>query len=299
MNRQGPSEALGCQTVSEQPNAPDSATAAAGGCTIGLPETGERMCPCRDHEEVHRRLQREVETIHEAWREASLLKGFLAARQELLPTLQQQGLAGYMLASTIRDGILIGCRRAIDVSDDAQSIPSAVAKLNNRVGEMEPSCLVHGLDPGGREEVGYRENEAQAAFDRLEQVDWNERAQDLRNRHQATWQTLTRRLAHASNRDAPGEIDEQLAGRAALLLDDVLAEARLAHGHVMNVELADFGISVDDVHAVSTALQVFDWAEFVEALAEHERSTGRYIPIRGQAEATVRVTYSWPDPREC
>lgn len=250
------------------------------------------MPACNGHQGRHQRLDRVITDVHVSWREAALLRGFLEGRRELLGPLQEHGLGGYMMATTIRDGILIGCRRSIDRGDDVRSVPTALRKLGRLTPELTPDCLETVLDALNRPEASW--DDYHAALAALQAEDWETRGDDLHDRHADTWRTLTRRLAHASRRPAPAEIDEQLAADAGRALRDVQEAASLAHGAITNIGLAELDIDIPEARGIAKMLRMFSWPSFVEQLHDHEQRTRRYLSIEEAAESAT-VTYSWPD----
>lgn len=210
----------------------------------------------------------------------------------------REPLAGYQQANRVRawyqDSILAGCRRLLDRDRDSVSLVRALELLRDNASELTAGRVVAVRAVHGHATVESElEREAQAEFKSLARehgdtysLDPGVVEQDL-DRLEALGREIkrmaTRSVAHRDRRPVPTRITEDD-------VDSLLDTAASVHARWYGMVLGAYpDMRIDHLSGVQdlvTALEVFDWDEYVQAEKDAQYGTG----LTASSEVYERVS---------
>jgi hypothetical protein len=259
-----------------------------------------------DEQQVRARLLEVAEELTGWWQAALRLRVDRAVWEQLGPTLQgHHGKTGAVVAGWYRDALLIRCRRLLVEGDRREESPrrtlNRLAQIADRI--TEPLLVDAWIEQGTtlsaelvREQVRSALTRTHQGMDLLSPTNIASDAKRLADDHETISRFVSRAVAHQDRRrhgtEAPTVADVDA------LLDDVLEVVQRYAIVVAGVHLDTDGPQVS-IRPTVRALELFDWAAFVEAVGDEavRRFEGQAWPpdAREHVDRLAKVRFVWPD----
>lgn len=256
---------------------------------------------------LHDRLQSIVVDLDRCWKVALNLRSGQATWAAIAPALSKYGSAGALLEEWYVDWQLASCRRLLDQTGGrAVSLVKALRRLHRVAPDVTVNILVDiwsqtpsdrsraEIESGVRRQLRGITAQEPATVERLTKraVKLDEEA--LLRTHTDVVKLANVRVAHMDTQ--PPELNVS-SHDVDQLLNDVFEivgrwVSTLKGTHLVNKIDARL-----ETPAVTRALELFDWGEYVVSLSDAQHTYGVAQPpgLAEQLEAEVTLRYEWPD----
>lgn len=260
-----------------------------------------------DDEQVQARLLEVADELTGWWQAALRLRVDRAVWEQLGPALEgHHGKAGAVVAGWYRDALLIRCRRLLVEGDRREESPrrtlKRLAQIADRVTER---LLVDAwIEQGTTLSTELVEEQVRSALKRmrrdghdlLDPINITSDAKRLADDHETISRFVSRAVAHQDRRRH--KVEAPTVADVDALLDDVLEVVQRYAIVVAGVHLDTDGPRVS-IQPTVRALELFDWAAFVEAVGDEavRRFEGQAWPpdAREHVDRLAQVRFVWPD----
>lgn len=237
-----------------------------------------------------------------------MLESGRRAWKELAPAMGGYGNGGRLVWGWFRDSTLAGCRRLVENTSktDRISVVRSLRELRAIAPKVTVDLLVDVWTEGSQHRysehlaVGARRALAEvvagsqdAEVERLTRAAVQRDEDRLVDVHRDVVDLAGSIVAHRSSGkfDAPSVTHEQVSA----LLDDVLEVIQRWTGVLSAVHLALDAPAISGIRPMATALDKFDWEQFVEACSYREREIGDMgAGPYEQLARTARIQWVWP-----
>lgn len=257
-------------------------------------------------------IERGAEMLRENWLAAHRLRADEATWAELAGPVLGHGNAGIAIGEWFQTYYLVGCRRLVDHDGRTTSIRRGLELIRDNAAEVtEELVFERSLAPNLRDEERYSQRVRREVHDRLRarveesggsyeghltRAAVQDDIDELKRTSKALRAYVNDRIAHRNLAPTTslsfGDVDRLLD----LIMDLVFRWRQILDGaHTMNAFQPLTGTT-----PIRMALELFDWAEYVEALGEAEMRLGPNASPAAyeQIRDNVRLRFVFEGPND-